>query len=92
MCIHEISAAKVRTVTSMLNNYAVGHDEIPAFIMKQCINEYKTLLTYLISINKGYFSDELKIAKVIPIYKSDNERTFNSYRPISVLQYFFKNI
>ena len=38
MCIHEITAAEVMTVISTLNNSAAGHDGIPAFIMKQCIN------------------------------------------------------
>ena len=51
-----------------------------------------TSLTYLInlSINEGVFPDELKMAKVIPIYTSDNEQSINNYRPISVLPYFSK--
>ena len=92
MCLHEITAAEVMTVISMLNNSAAGHDGVPAFIMKQCINEYITPLTHLInlSINEGIFPDELKIAKVIPIYKSDNQQSINNYRPISVLPFFSK--
>ena len=92
MCIHEITTAEVMTVISTLNNSAAGHDGIPAFIMKQCINDYITPLTHLInlSINEGTFPDELKIAKVIPIYKSDNEQSINNYRPISVLPFFSK--
>ena len=60
--------------------------------MKQCINDYITPLTHLInlSINEGTFPDDLKIAKVIPIYKSDNEQSINNYRPISVLPFFSK--
>ena len=59
ICIHEISAAEVMTLISTLNISAAGHDEIPAFIMKRCINEYITPLTYLInlSINEGIFLD-----------------------------------
>ena len=92
MCVHEISAAEIMTVIFTLNNSTAGHDGIPAFIMKQCINEYMTPLTYLInlSINEGVFPYELKIAKVIPIYKSDNEQSINNYRPISVLPYYSK--
>ena len=41
MCIHEITTAEVMTVISTLNNSAAGHDGIPAFIMKQCINDYR---------------------------------------------------
>ena len=47
------------TVISTFNISAAGHDEIPAFIMKRCINEYITPLTYLInlSINEGIVLD-----------------------------------
>ena len=31
------------------------------------------------------FSDKLKIAKVVPIHKSDDETMFNNFRPISIL-------
>ena len=31
------------------------------------------------------FPDKLKIAKVVPIYKSNDENIFNNYRPIYIL-------
>ena len=65
MSIHEITAAEVKTFISTLTNSAIctEHDGIPAFIMKQCVNEYLTPLTHLInlSINEEFFPDELKI-------------------------------
>ena len=44
-------------------------------------------LTYLInlSISSGSVPDDIKMARVIPIYKSDCRSTFNNYRPISIL-------
>ena len=33
----------------------------------------------------GIFSDKLKIAKVIPLYKKDDNKSFGNYRPISLL-------
>ena len=65
--------------------------------MKKCINEYIAPLTYLgnISIKQGTFPDKLKIAKVCPIFKSNDEQYITNYRPISVLTIFskiFKNI
>ena len=60
--------------------------------MKICINEYIGPLTYLVnmSIKQGIFPDELKIAKVFPIFKSNDEQYITNYRPISLLNYFSK--
>ena len=41
-------------------------------------------------IEKGIFPDDLKIAKVTPIYKADNKSNLSNYRPISVLSCFSK--
>ena len=38
----------------------------------------------------GTFPDKLKIAKIVPIYKSDDKLLVNNYRPISVLPFFSK--
>ena len=34
---------------------------------------------------QGVFPDELKLAKVIPLYKRDNPMSIINYRPISIL-------
>ena len=34
---------------------------------------------------QGVFPDELKIANAIPLFKCDNPKLFNNYRPVSVL-------
>ena len=39
-------------------------------------------------MQKGVFSDELKIARVTPIYKNNDENDLGNYRLISVLPYF----
>ncbi len=36
-------------------------------------------------LNTGIFPDKLKIAKINPIYKKDDENLFTNYRPISLL-------
>ena len=38
-----------------------------------------------LSLEKGIVPLELKIAKIIPIYKDDDPAIFNHYRPISIL-------
>ena len=42
------------------------------------------------SFQNGIFPDELKIAKVIPIFKSEDKADITNYRPISVLPFFSK--
>ncbi len=36
-------------------------------------------------LNTGIFPDKLKIAKINPIYKKDDDNLFTNYRPISLL-------
>ena len=42
------------------------------------------------SLEKGVFPDDLKIAKVTPIYKAGDNSDISHYRPISVLPCFSK--
>ena len=46
-------------------------------------------LTYFInmSIREGIVPEELKLAKVIPIYKGEDDQLIQNYRPISVLPF-----
>ena len=41
-------------------------------------------------MSSGIFPDQLKLAKVVPVYKSGDSDSCNNYRPISVLQVFSK--
>ena len=83
----DISQKAVISVIKSLKNSAPGYDGIPTSVMKKCIKEYIAPLTYLvnISIKPSIFPDELKIAKVFPIFKSNDEQYITNYRPISVL-------
>ena len=44
------------------------------------------------SIESGHVPDTMKLAKLIPIYKSKGKQMFNNYRPISLLPIFSKII
>ena len=69
-----------------------GHNRVSFNVIKKCFRELCESLKYLfnISIVKGIFPDDLKIAKVTPIYKSDNSSNVSNYRPITVLPCFSK--
>ena len=42
------------------------------------------------SIENGIFPDDLKMAKLIPIFKSGDKSDITNYQPISVLPFFSK--
>jgi uncharacterized Fe-S center protein len=79
----DTSEAEVMAIIDNLNqNVAVGYDSISLkFKMHLCA--YTALINH--SLQQGFFSDCLKIAKVTPIYKSGKKSDINNYMPISVL-------
>ena len=87
-----VSYMDVKNTILSLNNSSPGYDEFSAFLAKQCIDYYVVPLTYVInmSLMEGIFPSELKLAKVVPIFKSGEYDKVNNYRPISVLSFFSK--
>ena len=87
-----VTVDDVMTVISQLNNSATGHDGLPASIIKKLSNNYVSPLPHCInmSIVLVDFPDTLKNAKVIPIYKGDDEQMVQYYRTISIISFFSK--
>ena len=69
-----------------------GVDFISNKLLKQIAPIIITPLHYLInlSLETGYIPGELKIAKIVPIYKDGDSHCFTNYRPISLLSSFAK--
>ena len=90
--IPRIEEPEILNVIAQLKNSAAGHDSLPGSIMKQCEDKYIVPLTHIInlSITKGYFPEEFKLAKVLPIFKSGDEQNIQNYRPISIVSFFSK--
>ena len=67
-----------------------GYDNIPMYVIKNSFNLISKPLLHVInlSLTKGIFPDKLKIAKLIPIFKTDDPQCFNNYTPISLLPNF----
>ena len=77
-----------------LNNSSPGHDELPPFVAKACMDEFIEPITHMIneSLKSEVFLSELKLARVIPILKSGDPSLLTNYRPISVLSKIFEKI
>ena len=71
---------------------SAGYDNIPMSIIKRSICSVSSPLTHIVnlSITHGIVPDELKIARVVPMFKSGDKALFSNYRPISVLPCFSK--
>jgi hypothetical protein len=67
---------------------------VSLFFIKKFINILANPLCHVFnrSIITGYVPLQLKIAKVIPIFKSGDPQTMDNYRPISLLSNFSKII
>ena len=72
---------------SLQTNKSLGHDEISFNVIKSCFrSSSKPLLhVFRLSSEEGIFPDDLKTAKVTPIFKAGDENDFGNYQPISVL-------
>ena len=88
----EVSEEEITSAIFSINNSSPGYDDMPASVMKKCVHDYITHLTYLVnsSTKQGIFLSELIIAKVFPIFKAGDEQLITNYRPISVLNFFLK--
>ena len=72
---------------------AAGYDNISISVVKSTIDIISIPLAHIInlSISSGVVPRELKIASVIPLFKSGDEAVFVNYRPVaSILQFFNK--
>ena len=87
----------VTLAINSLKNSSPGWDNIPTLIAKHVIHCYIKPLVFLInqSLTEGVFPDELKLAKVIPVFKAGSSMELCNYRSISVLkkvQKYMKNL
>ena len=82
----------IEICSSCRSGTAVGYDNIYMNLVKESIDIIVSLLTCIInlSITSGIVPKQLKIAQVIPLFKSGEQDIFINYRPVSVLPAFSK--
>ena len=90
--INTVTESEVHKILSKLKDGAPGHDGITSSCVKLIAKNIALPLTQAInkSLSQGVFPAELKIAKVIPLFKSNDASLFTNYRPISLLPIFSK--
>jgi hypothetical protein len=69
-----------------------GHDGINNLIIKKIAKEVCAPLATIfnLSISNGIVPTDLKLAKVVPIYKKGDPELYSNYRPVSMLPCFSK--
>ena len=91
-----LQSASEQEVTEICNSFrsgtAPGYDSISMNVVKESFNLICAPLTYIInlSLNSGVVPQEMKIAQVIPLFKSGDKSLFTNYKPVSVLPVFSK--
>ena len=77
---------EIENIITLLNNSTPGYDDISAKVIKSSSYTFIEPLVHILnlSLSEGIFPTELKVAKVIPLYKMDDPMLGNNYRPISI--------
>ena len=91
-----LNGVEEREITEIVkickNKKSTGNDNIDMSIIKHVISHIVKPLTHIcnISFRNGTFPDQMKVAKVIPIFKVNDKQVFTNYKPISLFPQFSK--
>ena len=87
----------IRIIKKIKFSKSKGHDGVSTELLKLINNDISNCIILIInqSLTSCIYLDSLKVAKVTPIYKKNNNKIISNYRPISVLPVIskvFKNV
>ena len=82
----------INIVHSAKDKKSKGYDGIDMCLLKKIVPHILTPLRHICntSLGQGIFPDEMKIARIIPLFKSGDKQNVSNYRPISLLPQFSK--
>lgn len=76
-----------KAIDKLKNKKTMGPDFVPSYVIKGCkdvlVKPFVILLN--MSLKQRVFPDKLKIARIIPVYKSGEKNIVSNYRPIAIL-------
>ncbi len=85
---HNVNEEEINQIIDKLApKTSFGFDALSSKLMKTVKDVLIKPITIIINqmLNTGIFSDKLKVAKITPIFKNDDETLLTNYRPISFL-------
>lgn len=87
MYISPVTEVEISNLIRDLRNSSPGSDGIPPAIIKETADILIPVLVHVInlSLSQGVFPHEMKVAKVVPLFKTGDKSCVNNYRPISLL-------
>ena len=73
-------------LTSLGTKKATGLDGIPSRFVKDGSSVIVSPLTHIINLSliQGQVPDDLKTARVVPLYKKNDKTDVSNYRPVSI--------
>ena len=82
----------VLIVTKLKSKTSIDSDGLDMEIVKRTIDCIVKPLCYIfnLSFQTGTFPNKMKVAKVIPLFKTGDKHSFTNYRPVSLLSQFSK--
>ena len=92
--MYSVTESEINKILKNLKNSSPGWDDISPHIVKMTFSTFTKPLHHIcnMSILHGVFPNELKLAKVIPLYKGGDSMLMVNYRPVSILPVFFKTV
>ena len=84
---HTTESEIIKIIKSLKNTNSTGYDNFSTKFIKLSSSILAPALAKIINlaIDTGVYPSNLKIAKVIPIFKKGDKTLINNYRPISIL-------
>ena len=90
--LESVDESEIISICKNMKDCSSGWDQILPRVVKSTYQNFIVPITHVmnLSIINGVVPNELKVAKVVPIYKSGDRRLIDNYRPVSVLPCFSK--
>ena len=88
-----VTSQELGTIVNKLKNKtSFDADGVNMSVVKNIYHVIADPLTFIcnLSLTSGVFPDKMKIAKVIPLFKSGDKNVYTNYRPVSLLPQFSK--